>query len=83
MTVALADIRGISIDGTADDFCLALEGALDRPVVNETGLEGEYSFHVEGSRAARNDFLERLRDQLHLSINPAERRVPVVVLKLR
>jgi hypothetical protein len=30
-----------------------------------------------------NDFLERFRDQLHLSVEPARRRIPVVVLKPR
>jgi hypothetical protein len=82
-TVGLGDIRGISIEGTADEFCRTLERQLDRPVVNETNLEGEFSFRVAASRCAGNDFLERLRDRLHLSVTPAERRVAVVVLKPR
>jgi uncharacterized protein (TIGR03435 family) len=81
--VALAAIRGISLEGTLDEFCRTLEGALDRPVVNETNLKGEYEFSVKASKDGENDFLQRLRDQFNLSITPAQRRVEVVVLKPR
>ena len=81
--VTLANIRGISLEGTLDDFCRALEGALDRPVVNETNLKGEYEFNVKAGADGENDFLERLRGQLNLSINPAQRRVQVVVFTPR
>ena len=81
--VTLANIRGISLEGTLDDFCRALEGGLDRPVVNETNLKGEYEFNVKAGADGENDFLERLRGQLNLSINPAQRRVQVVVFTPR
>lgn len=81
--VGLGDIRGISLEGTADEFCRTLEIQLDRPVVNETSLKGEFSFRVKASRGAPSDFPERLRDQLHLSVTEAQRRLAVVVLKPR
>lgn len=81
--VGISDIRGISLQGTLDDFCRALEHALDRPVVNETNLQGEYEFNVKAAAHGDNDFLERLRDQFNLSITPAQRRVQVVMLKPR
>ncbi len=81
--LGLESIRGVSIDGTADEFCRALESQLNRPVVNETHLEGEFAFHAEAGRTPENDFLERLRDQSHVTIATAQRRVTMVVVKPR
>jgi uncharacterized protein (TIGR03435 family) len=81
--VSLGEIRGISLEGTLDDFCRALERALDRPVVNETNMQGEYEFNVKAGADGGNDFLERLRDRFNLNIAPGQRRVQVVVLKPR
>ncbi len=81
--VGLAAIRGISLRGTLDDFCRDIERALDRPVVNETNLKGEYEFNVKAAADGENDFLQRLRNQFNLNIAPAQRRVQVVVLKPR
>lgn len=77
--VGIGDIRSIDVDGSMDDFCRTLERMLDRPVVNETGLGGAFAFHVESGQSLQNDFLERLRDELHLVVVPAQRRTPVVV----
>jgi uncharacterized protein (TIGR03435 family) len=76
-------IRGISADGTADELCHALERTLDRPVVNETNLKGEFVFRIEDSKGAENDFLKRLRDQLGLVITPAQKSVETLVLEPR
>jgi uncharacterized protein (TIGR03435 family) len=75
-------IRSVSIDGTTDEFCHMLEAQLDRPVVNETNLEGEFKFHVESTKGAANDFLEHLRDQLGLVITPAKRNIEALVFDL-
>jgi uncharacterized protein (TIGR03435 family) len=80
--VSLDAIRGVFVDGTVDEFCYRLEDILDRPVVNETNLLGKFALHVESSRrAARNDFLDRLRDQLGLLISPAQRQVEMLVFQ--
>ena len=76
-------IQAISFQGTLDDFSRTLEFGLDRPVVNETNLEGEYEFRLKAAAGSENDFLERLRDQLNLNIVPTERCVQMVVLKPR
>jgi uncharacterized protein (TIGR03435 family) len=80
---SITAVRGISVEGTTDKFCQALERDLDRPVVNETNLQGEFAFDVRASHTATNDFLERLRDQLGLVITPAERNVEVLVFNPR
>jgi uncharacterized protein (TIGR03435 family) len=76
-------IRSLSIDGTADEFCHLLESVLDRPVVDETNLEGEFKFHVERSEGAENVFLERLRDELGLVIASGQRNVEILVFEPR
>jgi uncharacterized protein (TIGR03435 family) len=81
--VGISAIRGISVDGTVDDLCRTLEIALDRPVVNETNLQGDFAFCVKASDGPENDFLERLRDELNLTITPAQRSIEIVVLEPR
>jgi uncharacterized protein (TIGR03435 family) len=76
-------IRSIWVEGTADEFCRVLEEKLDRPVMNETNLEGEFSFRVEAGRSAKNDFLDRLRDESGLVITPAKRTVEMLVFTPR
>jgi uncharacterized protein (TIGR03435 family) len=77
--LSIEAIRGLSIDGTVDEFCHRLEAELDRPLINETNLQGEFQFHIEDPKSERNDFLERLRDQLGLVITPAQRNVETLV----
>ena len=75
-------IFGLSDDGTMDDLCRDLESSLNRPVVNETGLEGE--FHVEvqvPNDSKENDFPERLRKQTGLVIAPGQRTVEFLDLQ--
>ncbi len=81
--VALDAVSGILLEGTLDDFCRMLETGLDRPVVNETNMKGEYAFQLKSAAGAHNDFLDRLRSQFNLSITPAQRRVEVVTLTPR
>jgi uncharacterized protein (TIGR03435 family) len=76
-------IRGVFIDDTADVFCHRLESTLDRPVVNETNLQGEFAFRVESSADAENNFPQHLRQQLGLVISPAQRNVEFLMVEPR
>jgi hypothetical protein len=40
-----------------------LERGLNRPVINETGLEGIYDLEVHGDAGNRDEFIRMLRDQ--------------------
>ncbi len=82
-SVSLAAVRGISLVGTVDKFCRALEGAVDRPVVNESNLEGEFEFDVKAPPDGENDFLERLHRQLGIVIKPAQKSVEIIAVKAR
>jgi uncharacterized protein (TIGR03435 family) len=77
--LSIGAIRGVAIDGTADQFCHTLEDSLDRPVVNEMNLQGEFQFRVESTKGTANDFLDHLRDQLGLVIMPAQRNIEALV----
>ena len=81
--VPLSSIRSIFVEGTTGAFCRALERQLDRPVVDETRLPGEFSFQLDAGHDPQNDFLKRLHDQLHLDVAAAERRVTVIAVKPR
>jgi uncharacterized protein (TIGR03435 family) len=81
--LSVSALSGISLDGTADEFCRTLEEIVDRPVVNETNLEGDFKFRLERGKGSANDFLERLRDQLGLIITPAVRNVEIIVFDSR
>lgn len=67
-------------DATADDIADSLEEALDRPVVNETGLSGDVSATVP---LVPNDF-RSIRDALEksagLTLVPAKRPMETVTL---
>ena len=75
--------NSVSVQGTADEFCRRLELTLDRPVVNETNLEGSFDFEVEASPTRDTDFLDLLRDRLGLVIAPDQRNVEVLVFRKR
>jgi uncharacterized protein (TIGR03435 family) len=77
----IGGIRGIGMEGTADDFCRALESMLDRPVVNETQLAGQFEFKVRASETGKNDFLERLRDELGLVVMEVQRNVEILAFE--
>ena len=75
-------------NSTVDEFCKMLEWDLDRPVVNETKLVGQFNFEVKAPALAFGqipppDFVERLREQLGLVIAPAQRNVETTVYRLR
>jgi hypothetical protein len=64
------------------------EQELERPVINETKLDGTFDFEVkepEHSRreALTHDFVERVLQQLDLVIAPAQRSVDTIVYRLR
>jgi uncharacterized protein (TIGR03435 family) len=80
---SVSAIRAVYEDGTVNELCHRLEGFLDRPVVNETGLEGEFKLYVKSSEGEENDFLGRLRDELGLVITPGQRNVEMLVFELR
>jgi uncharacterized protein (TIGR03435 family) len=80
--VSSGSVGGISIsNGTMEEFCQTLEQGLDRPVVDETGLDGRYDIQLRGGHVSTNEFLERLRTQLGLQLTPAQRQITALVVR--
>jgi uncharacterized protein (TIGR03435 family) len=66
---------------TMDDFRQDLERSLDRPVINETGLDGVYDIEVKGNAKNTGEFIQALREQTGLVLTPATRNIEFVVLR--
>ena len=73
---------------TMDNFAKSLSGRLDRPVVDQTGLEGAWELQLDyladGAENAAADALPSIytavQDQLGLKLNPAKGPVRMVVV---
>jgi uncharacterized protein (TIGR03435 family) len=75
-------ISNVSASGaTLAEFGQLLEQALDRFVVDETGLTGSYDLQVTGDARSTDEFLARLRDQLGLVLTAANRNVKMLVVR--
>jgi uncharacterized protein (TIGR03435 family) len=81
--VSLSALWNMSGEGSLEAFCDALERFLDRPVVNETNLQGQFEFRVAENPGANGDFLVRLRNELGLAIEPARRNLQLLVFNPR
>lgn len=68
-------------EGTMDDICRDLERSLNRPVVNETELEGMYKIQVQIPPDSNANFLQRLRDETGLVISLGQRSVKFLDLR--
>ncbi len=66
---------------TADEFGKFLERGLERPVVDETGLEGVYDFEVHGPAKNTSEFFQMLRDQTGIVLTPTTRNIEFVTLR--
>jgi uncharacterized protein (TIGR03435 family) len=80
--VSDGSIGGMSVsNGTMEGFCHILEQGLDRPVVDETGLNGRYDIELQGDSASTSEFLQRLHRQLGLALTLGRRDVTMLVVR--
>jgi uncharacterized protein (TIGR03435 family) len=78
-----AAISAISAENTKmADFRRALEDGLERPIVDETNLDGTYDLEVRGNASSTEEFLGMLRDQLGLVLTPEHRNIEMLVIRL-
>jgi uncharacterized protein (TIGR03435 family) len=66
--------------GTIGEFRRTLEPDLDRLLVDETGLTGNYDFQI-GSYSNQDDLFKLLHEQLGLVVTPAQRQVMVLTAR--
>lgn len=73
--------NGVEVDGgTIADFRRTLEPDLDRVLIDETNLTGNYDFKI-GSYADKDALFQLLRDQLGVVVRPAERKVTIIKVR--
>lgn len=70
---------------TVEDLAAALENLLAKPVLDETGLEGEWEVELEWDQGEGKEtsLLEAVRETLGLELKPAEREIEVTVVRRR
>lgn len=66
--------------GTIGEFRRTLEPDLDRLLVDETGLKGNYDFQI-GNYANQQELFQLLRTELGIVVTPAERQVTVLAIR--
>jgi len=75
--------RDVTMARIADDLSLG-EFGTRRPVIDETGLEGNYDFVIEFSREGNDpaglDFNDALKDQLGLKLVPQTRAQETIIV---
>jgi uncharacterized protein (TIGR03435 family) len=76
-----ASIRGMSATSTMAQLCEMLEATLDRPVIDETNLDGLYDFNVRTQAENGERFLHAVCDQLGLAATPSRRKVTMLVVR--
>jgi uncharacterized protein (TIGR03435 family) len=74
-------LSGVNGARSLPELAETLEQAFGRPVLDETGLAGSFEMDVETEGAG--DFLTALRDTLGLSVTPARRDVPTLMVRKR
>lgn len=68
---------------TADELAPTLARVAGRPVIDETGLAGEYRVELRWDQDDSASLLEEVRKELGLQLVPARRSVEVVVIRPR
>jgi uncharacterized protein (TIGR03435 family) len=76
-----ASIRGMSAASTVAQLCEMLEATLDRPVIDETSLDGTYDLNIRTQAESGEQFLHAVCDRLGLAATPARRAVTILVVR--
>jgi uncharacterized protein (TIGR03435 family) len=76
-----ATIRGMSAASTVAQLCEMLEATVDRPVIDETNLDGTYDLSIRTQAESGEQFLQALCDQLGLAATPGRRTVRMLVVR--
>jgi uncharacterized protein (TIGR03435 family) len=76
-----ASIRGMSAASTMAQLCEMLEATLDRPVIDETNLDGSYDLNIRTQAESGERFLYAMCDRLGLAATAARRNVTMLVVR--
>jgi uncharacterized protein (TIGR03435 family) len=74
-------VNSIGSSLTMEELCRVLEGGLDRPIVDETHLDGTYALNVHSEALSTREFLRVLCDKLGLVVTPGRRETSMLVAR--
>ena len=74
-------IGGIDASLTIKELCETIEDGLDRPLIDETGLDGTYAINVQTEVTTTADFLRALSDKLDLVTTSGRRDVRTLMVR--
>lgn len=78
----MAQLTGlVALSSSMSDLQRALENGLNRPVVDETGRNGVYDFQIRGAAHSTEEFLDLMRRQVGLTVEPDRRNVEMVIVR--
>jgi uncharacterized protein (TIGR03435 family) len=61
-------------------ICNLLTRTFDRPVIDETGLEGRYTFELEWKAGDQESLVKAIRERLGLTLAEDRRKVDVLLV---
>jgi uncharacterized protein (TIGR03435 family) len=76
-----ASVRGMSATSTVAHLCEMVEATLDRPVIDETNLDGTYDLDIRTQAESGEQLLHALCDRLGLVATAARRNVTMLVVR--
>jgi uncharacterized protein (TIGR03435 family) len=76
-------ISSIALSVTMGQLCQVLESGLDRPILDETHLDGAYAVSVHSDAVSTREFLHVLCGKLGLVATAARRDVSMLVVRQR
>jgi uncharacterized protein (TIGR03435 family) len=62
-------------------MCAAFEELMDRPVIDETGLTGEFDLTLQSIARDRATFIDALREEAGLILTPARREIAMLIVR--
>jgi uncharacterized protein (TIGR03435 family) len=74
-------LGGINASLTIRELCETIEDGLDRPLIDETGLDGTYAINVQTDVTTTAAFLRALSDKLGLVATPGRRDVRTLIIR--
>lgn len=82
-TVGMTHRGGLEmVNGSLGNLASSLEYELKRPVVDETGIEGNYDFELSWDPESPESVFRAVREQLGLELRPAKRPIEFLVVEV-
>lgn len=69
------------VNGSLSNLASSLEYELERPVVDETGMEGNYDFELTWDPEEPDSVFAAVREQLGLELRPAKRPIEFLIVE--